>query len=195
MAEASLKEKTLGLNIIEWRATTSKKSLELAEQKASESVGKLGETELELIETANVLSVRDKEFVDYKGREKAWKQTYYNEGFKDAENSAGLVIFQARKFGFIEGWMAAVNIDRVLLLKDLAIEAQAEEKGEDNSDEEEGAESPKSWESSQQIDSHVAVLDDNQPRIRAPRPIRLPNQRSPLTLRPTTLQPTKESQP
>lgn len=71
MAEASLKEKTLGLNIIEWRATTSKKSLELAEQKASESVGKLGETELELIETANVLSVRDKEFVDYKGREKA----------------------------------------------------------------------------------------------------------------------------
>ena len=44
VAEASLKEKTLGLNVIEWRATTTKTSLELAKQKASEATGKLGET-------------------------------------------------------------------------------------------------------------------------------------------------------
>ena len=44
VAEASLKEKTLGLNVIEWRATTTKTSLELAKQNASEATGKLGET-------------------------------------------------------------------------------------------------------------------------------------------------------
>lgn len=48
VAEASLKEKTLGLNIMERRATTTKKVLELIEQKASEAAGKLGETELSL---------------------------------------------------------------------------------------------------------------------------------------------------
>ena len=83
--------------------------MELAEQKASELQGKLGDTELKLVETANILSARDKEFTDFKGEEKAWKQTYYNRGFRDTENSAGPVIFQAQKFGFMEGWMIAVN--------------------------------------------------------------------------------------
>lgn len=46
----------------------------------------------------------------------------------------------------MEGWMAAVNIDRVLLPEYPTIEAQAEEKGEDDSDEEEGAKSPESRE-------------------------------------------------
>ena len=34
----------------------------------------------------------DKEFTDYKGGEKARKKTY-NKGFRDAENSAGPIIF------------------------------------------------------------------------------------------------------
>ena len=67
----------------------------------------------------------------------------------------------------MEGWMAVVNIDRVLLPEYPTIEAQAEEKGEDDSDEEEGAKSPESRELSWQIDSHVAVLDNDQLRIRA----------------------------
>ena len=86
-----------------------------------------------LIETASILSAREKEFTDYKGFEKAWKQTYYNRGFKDAESLASPVIFQAQKFGFMEGWMAAVNaiglpkdspfrnIDPVPLPKDLVV--------------------------------------------------------------------------
>lgn len=82
MAEANLKEKTLILNI-----------MELVAQKACEAASKLGETKLKLLETASVLSAWDKEFVDYKGGEKAWKQTYYNRGFKNAENSAGPIIF------------------------------------------------------------------------------------------------------
>lgn len=30
-------------------------------------------------------------------------------GYKDAKNSADAVVLQARKFGFEEGWMVAVN--------------------------------------------------------------------------------------
>ena len=75
----------------------------MVEQKASEATSKLGETKLKLIETTSVLSTRDKEFADYKGGEKDRKQTYYNRGFKNAENSIGPIIFQARKFGFMEG--------------------------------------------------------------------------------------------
>lgn len=67
-------------------------------------------TKLKLMETASIISARDKEFTNFKGREKARKQTYYNKGVRDTENSAGLVIFQARKFGFMEGCMAAVNV-------------------------------------------------------------------------------------
>jgi len=93
---------------MEQRATTAEKALELVEQKASEAQGKLRETELKLVENASILSARDKEFTDYKGGEKARKQTY-NRGFRDAENSASPMIFQAQKFGFMEGWMAAVN--------------------------------------------------------------------------------------
>ena len=116
MVEANLKEKALGLNVMEWCATTTEKSLELAKQKANEAIGKLDEIELKLTETASVLSTQDKEFADYKGVEKARKQTYYNRGFKDAKNSASPIIFQAQKFGFMEGWMAAVNA--IGLLKD-----------------------------------------------------------------------------
>ena len=93
--EASLKEKILRLNDMERQATTAEKALELAKQMASKAQGKLGETELKLAETLSIFSARDKEFTDYKGGEKARKQTYYNRGFRDTENLAGPVIFQA----------------------------------------------------------------------------------------------------
>ena len=75
---------------MERRATIVEKVLEQAEQKANEAVGKLGKAELKLVETASVLSTRDKEFADYKGGEKAQNQTYYNRGFKHAEDSRAL---------------------------------------------------------------------------------------------------------
>ena len=56
---------------MEWRATTAEKALELAEQKASDLQGRLGETKLELAETASILSTRDKELTDLKGIKKA----------------------------------------------------------------------------------------------------------------------------
>lgn len=68
------------------RATIAEKALELSKQKANDLQGKLGETELKLAEMASLLSARDKEFANLKGMEKAQKQTYYNKGFRDAEN-------------------------------------------------------------------------------------------------------------
>ena len=97
-------------------ATSTEKVLELAEQKANEAQRKLGETKLKRVKTASILFARDKEFTDYKGGEKARKQTYHNRGFRDIENSVGPMIFQARKFEFMEVWMATVNA--ISLLKD-----------------------------------------------------------------------------
>lgn len=151
--KASLQEKTLRLNVMERRATTVEKALELAKQRVEDLQGKLGKTELKLAEIASLLSTLDKELTDLKRMAKARKQAYYNKGFKDTENSVRLVIFQARKFGFMEGWMAAVNVvglpenspfrsaDQVSLPEDPEAEVQALEQDEDSSEEDEGTES------------------------------------------------------
>lgn len=158
MVEANLKEKVLRLNVMERCATTIEKALELVEQKATEALNRLGEAELKLARTASILTARDKEFADYKGGEKAQQQHYYNKGFKNAEDLVGPIIFQAQKFGFLKGWMTAINairlpeespfrkIDQVPLPKDLAIGAQTEGQEEDNNDDDddEGNESPES---------------------------------------------------
>lgn len=82
----------------------------MAKQRVGDLQGKLGKTELKLAEIASLLSTQDKELTDLKSMAKARKQAYYNKGFKDTKNSVGLVIFQAQKFRFMEGWMAAVNV-------------------------------------------------------------------------------------
>lgn len=114
-------------------------------------MSKLSENELKLTKTTSALSARDKNFFELQSGEKARKQTYYNRGFKDAENSTGPVIFQAWKFRFMEGWMTVVNTislledspfrnsEQVLLPEDATSEVQAEEQVENSSDEEEGA--------------------------------------------------------
>ena len=59
----------------------------MAEQKAEDLQGKLGEIEAKLAEAMSLVSARDKELADLKKTMKTWKQVYYNKGFKDAENS------------------------------------------------------------------------------------------------------------
>lgn len=59
------------------------------------------------------------------------------------------------------------NSEQVLLPEDATGEVQAEEQVENSSDEEEGAVSLESRELSRRIDSHVVVLDDDQPRNEA----------------------------
>ena len=111
---------------------------------------------------------------------KTRNQTYYNKGFRDVENSAGLVVFQARKFSFMEGWMVAMNTiglpdtssfrsaNQIPLSEDPEVEAQAQEQSKDSSEKEENAESPEMRELSHQIDSHVVVLDEDNTTTTAP---------------------------
>lgn len=62
------------------------------------------------------------------------------------------------------------STDQVPLLKNPTIRVQAREEKEDSGDEEKSAESPKIRELSWQIDSHVVVLNDDQPRTGATAP-------------------------
>lgn len=128
-------KKTLELNVVKRRATTAKRARELAEQKVKDLQRKLGEAEVKLVEAASLVSACDKELADLKETMKTCEQVFYNMGFKDAKNSAGVVILQDRKFGFAKGWMAAVNAiglpdtspfrnaDQILLLEDPQVEA------------------------------------------------------------------------
>ena len=92
VAEASLNEKTLEMNVVEQQTTTVEMAWELAEQKVDLQC-MLSETEVELIEATSLVFARDKELADLKNTMKTRKQTYYNKGFRDAENLAGPVIF------------------------------------------------------------------------------------------------------
>ena len=91
--EVSLNEKTMELNVVKWRATTADRAWELAEQKAEDRQGKLGESKVKLVEAASLVSACDKELADLKETMKTCEQVSYNMGFKDAKNSTGSVIF------------------------------------------------------------------------------------------------------
>ena len=93
VAEASLNEKTLEMNVVEQQTTTIEMAWELAEQKVEDLQCMLSKTKVELTEAASLVFARDKELADLKNTMKTWKQTYYNKGFRDAENLAGPVIF------------------------------------------------------------------------------------------------------
>ena len=178
--EVSLNEKTMELNVVKRRATTTDRAWELAEQKAEDRQGKHGESKVKLVEAASLASAYDKELVDLKETMKTCEQVSYNMGFKDAKNLTGAVIFQARKFGFAKGWMATVNaiglpktslsrnVDQILLPEDPQNEAQAQEQPENDSEEEEEMESPSMMELSQQINFHMVVLDEDNPTTTTP---------------------------
>lgn len=55
-----------------------------------------------------MVSAHDKELTDLKEMKQS-EETFYNMGFTDTENSCGPVIFEARRLGFAQGWMAAVD--------------------------------------------------------------------------------------
>lgn len=75
------------------------------------------------------------------------EKLFHNMGYKDAKNSADAVVLQARKFGFEEGWMVAVNAislpdsspfrdpDQIPLPDDPLVEVRAHEQPWDGGDE------------------------------------------------------------
>ena len=109
MAEATLNEKVLELAIIDRTAISAKRTRELAEQKVESLQGKLKEAKTKLAEAASTVLAHDKELADLKETMKMCEQVFYNIGFNDTKNSASVLIFQAQRLGFSEGWMAPMN--------------------------------------------------------------------------------------
>lgn len=58
--------------------------------------------------TESIITARDKEIVELKAALEETENKYYNMGFNDVENFAKPVMFKKRKYGFGEGWLAAV---------------------------------------------------------------------------------------
>nr|POF10531.1 hypothetical protein CFP56_04756 [Quercus suber] len=136
--------------------------------------GKLGEADIKLAKVTSIVSSYNKELADLKETMKICKKVFYNMGFKDTKNLASAVIFQAQRFKFWKVWMAAVNAislpksstfrdpNQIPLPNDLPIQASTQEQHNDDGDEE-GEDSPSMVELAQQIDSHLVVIDVDNP--------------------------------
>ena len=64
---------------------------------------------MRLAQAKSVISARDKEVVDWKVAMAQSEDKFYNMGFADAENSSEPIMLESRRYGFREGWMAAIN--------------------------------------------------------------------------------------
>lgn len=114
----------------------------------------MGRHEIKLPEAASIVSARDKVLVNLKETMKTCEQVFYNMGFKDIENLVGAVVFQVQRFGFSEGWMAAMNaisLPKSFALKDASqiplpnnspMDIPTQKQPEDDRDEEEREDSP-----------------------------------------------------
>ena len=71
-------------------------------------VAKLEEVELRLARAESINSTKDKEIVELKATLEKSENKWYNVGFVDVESLVELVVFQSQRYGFGEGWMAAI---------------------------------------------------------------------------------------
>ena len=106
---ATAKEKVKAAEAVEKKATTFEKASVLAEKKSTKMETKLGETELKLVEAESLNLAQVDEIADFKVALEACENKWYNEGFTDAKKSTELVVHQARKLEFEEGWLAALQ--------------------------------------------------------------------------------------
>lgn len=70
---------------------------------------KLGRIELKLPKAESLNLAQVNEIADLKVALKACEDKWYNASFMDTKNSVELIIYQARRHGFEEGWMAALQ--------------------------------------------------------------------------------------
>ena len=101
-------EKTKVVETAEKKAAAFEKARELSEKRSMELEGKLGETELKLAKAVSLNTAQAEELANLKVALEACENKWYNEGFADAENSVELVIQEAWKLAFKEGWLAAL---------------------------------------------------------------------------------------
>ena len=81
----------------------------MAEKRFVELETKKNEADLKLAEAVSLNVAQAEELADLKANLEACEDKWYNEGFADAENSLELVIKEARRLAFEEGWLAALQ--------------------------------------------------------------------------------------
>lgn len=62
---------------------------------------------LRLVGDESIISAGDKKIAELKATLEENENKFYNMGFTNAKNSAELVMFQSRRYGFNKGWMTA----------------------------------------------------------------------------------------
>ena len=107
--EANLRDLGTTLATAERRAAEAKSACTLAEQRAAGLEGKLGEAKMKLAQAKSVISARNKEMNDLKAAVAKSEDKFYNMAFANAENSREPIMVESQRYGFGEGWMAAVN--------------------------------------------------------------------------------------
>lgn len=74
---------------------------------------KLGGTKLKLAKAESLTLAQAEEVSDLKATLEACEYKWCNKGFTDMENSVELVIRQAQRLSFEEGWLVALQAMRV----------------------------------------------------------------------------------
>ena len=111
---ATAKDKGKAAEAVKKRAQASEKAQILAEQRLIEMDVKLGGTELKLTEMESLNLAQVDEITDLKAALEACEDKWYNTSFVEVENSVEPIVYQARRHGFEEGWMAALQAMEVL---------------------------------------------------------------------------------
>ena len=109
VAESASKEKAKIAATAKKKVAASEKAKVLVEKRLADMEVKMGETELKLAEAVSLNSSRAEELADLRAALEGCKSKWYNEGFADAENLMELVINEARKLAFKEGWFVALQ--------------------------------------------------------------------------------------
>ena len=118
VAEATSKERAKIAATMEKKATAFEKAKASAEKRLADFEAKMGETELKLVEAESLNTARAEELADLRAALEGCESKWYNKGFTDAENSVELVINEAQKLTFKEGWFAtlqAIGVSRIPL--------------------------------------------------------------------------------
>ena len=114
VVEATVKDKDKAVKNAEERIRAAESARALAEQRVGGLEVKLRGTELKLAEAKSLNSASAKEIAELKAALEASEDKWYNTSFADVENSIELIIYQSRRYGFDEGWMAALQVIGVL---------------------------------------------------------------------------------
>ena len=108
-AVKTAKDKIKVVDTAEKRAATAEKAKVLAEKRSAELEAKQNEADLKLAKAVSLNTAQVEELANQRVALEACENKWYNEGFVEAENSVEPVMREARRLGFEDCWLAALQ--------------------------------------------------------------------------------------